>query len=616
MEQRTTNTASDPGYRLPTSITGPVTDRSIPARPSSGPELREWQLDATDALVRVRTAGGTNFMACACPGAGKTTFALSVCKSMLRSGEAQRIVVVVPSCHLKKQWAAAAQRLGIRLTANWGNDSAVPEQADVQGIIVTYAQVASLPEASRIHCSRRRTVLVADEIHHAGQGLSWGDALRDAFEHAVFRILLSGTPFRSDDSTIPFVQYENGRSVSDYSYGYGEALRDSVCRPIVFPSFEGQMEWMENDETVTATFGDDIDDERMSRRLRTALDAEGDWLRDVVRAADRKVTEIRSSGHPNAGGLIVAMDQRHAQQIAEVVRSVTREAPAIATCDDPEASAVINEYAESDARWLVSVRMVSEGCDIPRLRVGVYATTIQSELFIRQWIGRFVRVVPGLEDEQQFGYCYVPADGRILSVVHAIQQERDHVIGRSRLQDRERGEGNESTENEGAGHRGGVLFIPMSASAVEGPVYADGQSYSPEIIAQARDVKQRGSAMLRNVSEVTIAELLRLTLQETMESPHADLPDTDDPVGRVPDSFRRARTFDEENAELRQTVTRLSNAVARTLQVTPDVIHRAWRQQSGVPQRSATNAQIRDKIQWLRDLQAGRERLGREVAVR
>ena len=40
---------------------------------------------------------------------------------------------------------------------------------------------------------------------------------------------------------------------------------------------------------------------------------------------------------------------------------------------------------------MVAVRMVSEGVDVPRLAVGVYATTTSTPLFFAQAVGRFVR---------------------------------------------------------------------------------------------------------------------------------------------------------------------------------------------------------------------------------
>ena len=86
---------------------------------------------------------------------------------------------------------------------------------------VTYAQVAAHPALHRQRTENRRTLVIFDEIHHAGDALSWGDAVKEAFDPARRRLALTGTPFRSDANPIPFVTYldEPGggrRSASDY----------------------------------------------------------------------------------------------------------------------------------------------------------------------------------------------------------------------------------------------------------------------------------------------------------------------------------------------------------------------------------------------------------------
>ncbi len=113
---------------------------------------------------------------------------------------------------------------------------------------MTYAQVAARPLLHRARTEAARTLVILDEVHHAGDALSWGDAVRDAFEPAARRLALTGTPFRSDTSPIPFVDYEPDaegvrRSRADHSYGYADALRDGVVRPVIFLSYSGQMRW-------------------------------------------------------------------------------------------------------------------------------------------------------------------------------------------------------------------------------------------------------------------------------------------------------------------------------------------------------------------------------------
>ena len=385
--------------------------------------MRQWQHEALRAFLDHPRA---NFLAVACPGAGKTTFALTAARHWLR-GERLPLVVVAPTRHLKIQWASAAERFGFHLEPEW--DASLGDiPSDMHGIVVTYAQVAS--SARTLFDVSRGGIVVLDEVHHAGGDLSWGTGVAEAFAEANCRLLLSGTPFRSDDAPIPFVEYslgDHGDAVSDFEYDYGRALVDGgVVRPVFFPRFDGHMEWIGADGALKhAAFSDDVTQEDRGARLRTALDANGEWLPTVLVRADEKLRQIRKQ-QPDAGGLVIAIDQAHARACAALLERWTGEAPAVALSDDPNASAVIETYARSDQAWIVAVRMISEGVDIPRLRVGVHATTTVTPLFFRQAVGRIARWTPGLASQK--AYFYVPDDPRLRHHAQNIASQRRHSI--------------------------------------------------------------------------------------------------------------------------------------------------------------------------------------------
>ncbi|MGB1653296.1 MAG: DEAD/DEAH box helicase [Acidimicrobiales bacterium] len=385
--------------------------------------LRQWQHEALRAFLDHPRA---NFLAVACPGAGKTTFALTAARHWLR-GERLPLVVVAPTRHLKLQWASAAERFGFHLEPDW-EASLGDIPSDMHGIVVTYAQVAS--SARTLFDVSRGGIVVLDEVHHAGGDLSWGTGVAEAFAEANCRLLLSGTPFRSDDAPIPFVEYslgDHGDAVSDFEYDYGRALVDGgVVRPVFFPRFDGHMEWIGADGALKqAAFSDDVTQEDRGARLRTALDANGEWLPTVLVRADEKLRQIRKQ-QSDAGGLVIAIDQAHARACAALLERWTGEAPAVALSDDPKASAVIETYARSDQAWVVAVRMISEGVDIPRLRVGVHATTTVTPLFFRQAVGRIARWTPGLASQK--AYFYVPDDPRLRHHAQNIASQRRHSI--------------------------------------------------------------------------------------------------------------------------------------------------------------------------------------------
>jgi len=415
----------------------PGSTASLPpfvASPARTIRLRTWQKNALDAF---QAGGDPDFLAVATPGAGKTTFALTAARQALAAHPGRRLVVVAPTQHLKGQWAGAAERFGLHLDPAWITGEPLPPQ--VHGIVVTYQQVAQGAEAVRQVA--RDGFAVLDEVHHAGDDRAWGDGVRTALEVAAVRLSLSGTPFRSDSLAIPFVKYDAaGEAEPDIEYGYGPALADrTVVRPVHFPRLGGDMEWIGPDGSAqSASFDDALDGRLAAQRLRTALDVGGAWLPDALTRAHAQLMEIRAS-HTDAGGLVIAMDREHARGIAGIMRRVLGVDAVVATSDDPAAGARIDEFAGGRRPWLVAVRMVSEGVDIPRLRVGVFATTTTTELFFRQAVGRIVRYVPGRTGRQP-SYMFMPDDPRLRAHAMGIAEERRHFLKKAGDEDDPRGD--------------------------------------------------------------------------------------------------------------------------------------------------------------------------------
>lgn len=383
--------------------------------------FRAWQ---KEALAKLEARVHSSFLAVATPGAGKTTFALAAIRRALVAREVRRCVIVVPTAHLKLQWALSAEKLDIHIDPEWSaGDGTLP--SDVHGVAVTYQQIAANPGALRRLVSQ--AFIVLDEIHHAADSRSWGDGIRHAFEKAPVRLCMSGTPFRSDQSAIPFVRYVGEEAHADYEYGYGEALRDrKVVSPVYFPRINGRMEWTSPDgSSHSAGFEDNIGRTLASQRLRTALDIEGEWLPAVLTKAHRQVMHLRQSD-PRAAGMVIAIDQDHARGIAKILKDRMGVQPTIATSDDPAASQKIADFTEGCEPWIVAVRMVSEGVDIPRLKVGVYATNTITDLFFRQAVGRLVRTTAAAK--QQRAYMFIPDDVRLRIFADGIAEQRRHSL--------------------------------------------------------------------------------------------------------------------------------------------------------------------------------------------
>lgn len=390
-------------------------------------KFRQWQDEGYEVYKTAVQQGRSDILIEATPGAGKTRFAYRVCLHQLEAGS-KRLLFVVPTRHLKVQWAKTGELFGLDIRANFHEGHGWPKGA--HGIAVTYHQVSE--HAGYYHNLICGATAVLDELHHAGDGLSWGEAVRHAAGDAALVLGLSGTAFRSDNATIPFVQYVDGKSQPDYVYSYGRAISDGVCRPVAFLTYGGSVNWRDEGEQKSATFADALDEQTASKRLRVALEPSTGWVRPMLSDAHQMLMELRATW-PTAAGLVVAADQEHAHKLAKVLGQVSGSKPVVVVSDNPAASQAIEAFSQSDAPWIVACNMVSEGVDIPRLAVGVYCTTILTKMYFRQFIGRIVRA--GLGPAR--AYCYLPADMRLALLASEVEEEQRHYIDEVLPRDRE-----------------------------------------------------------------------------------------------------------------------------------------------------------------------------------
>ena len=377
---------------------------------------RPWQ---AAFLAQHAAAEARDFLLVATPGSGKT---LAACHA-IRAADCEQVVVVCPTTALRAQWADAADRVGLHLDPRWRNADGA-WRADVDGVVVTYQQVASAPDLFAHHLARS-TFVVLDEIHHAGESATWGTALRAAFDGARRRLGLSGTPFRSDARAIPFVALRRrpplrarlrlrlrrgGRRRGLPSAGLPAARRHAALAS----------RCAGDDRRVRRRARPDDD----ARRLRTAIDPMTPLLPQMLRDADallvkgarrdprrRRPAAVRRPG-ARARECGVAADDRG----GEAGRGGQRRA---------RRTRRIERFARGGAdaaRWLVAVNMVSEGVDVPRLVVAAYATVKRTDLFFRQAVGRVVRRRPEDPDDL-VATVFLPADPALTGCAERVEVE-------------------------------------------------------------------------------------------------------------------------------------------------------------------------------------------------
>jgi superfamily II DNA or RNA helicase len=569
--------------------------------------LRGWQTEAYQEYFRVPRR---DFLVVATPGAGKTAYALTVAARLLELREIAAVTVVTPTEHLKHQWAQAAQRFGMPLDSAYRNAQG-RASADYTGVAVTYAQVAAHPALHRQRTESRRTLVIFDEIHHAGDALSWGEAVRESFEPARRRLGLTGTPFRSDTNPIPFVTYVQDpdgsmRSAADYTYGYGPALGDGIVRPVIFLAYSGEMRWRTRaGDEVSGTLGAPMTADQLAQAWRTALDPAGEWVTRVLEAADRRLTEVRR-GMPDAGGLVIASDHESARAYAALLRRLTGTRPAVVLSDDPAASGKIAGFAASGERWLVAVRMVSEGVDIPRLAVGVYATSVSTPLFFAQAVGRFVRA----RRRGETASVFLPSVPTLLRYAAELEAERDHVL-RQRDGREERELADAARRRDGADEPGAAPFTALGGSAHFDRVLYDGGEFG----TSAEEEEFLGLPGLLDPDQVSMllrkrrADEVRQRARQARDTgPAASAPPS---PGHPPGAARPGAPHHtgapahpgtaETLAALRRELNNLVKAWHHRSGQPHAAIHAELRRTCGGPRLpEATAAQIRARIQTIR----------------
>jgi superfamily II DNA or RNA helicase len=384
-------------------------------------EARKWQIGFFKSWEQRKDC--CPFMLIAIPGSGKTWAALETARRWMAAGVDRRLIVVVPTDNLRTQWKSEATQFGINLQSK---EFGTSFKSDYQGGVVTYHLAANQPLIFRKLCSVHPTMVIFDEVHHCGDDSHFGKGIKDGFDLAKEKLLMSGTPWKSDGAMIPFVRYDgDGFALGDFRYDYPDALVDEVVRYLVFDHAKGSLEHEITGQKLE--LNGDISDRDAAHRLRLLLDPDGDYLKTQIQNANAKLLSCRATV-PDSAAMAVCIDQWHAVKVAKVIEAETGFKPSIIVSDSDVENDTVDKFRKAKSEWLVSVRKVSEGTDIKRLQVLCYLTNVTSELFFRQVIGRVSRV-RGLEDYE--GYVYLPADPRLIGAARNIENAQVIAIKES-----------------------------------------------------------------------------------------------------------------------------------------------------------------------------------------
>jgi len=291
------------------------------------------------------------------------------------------------------------------------------------GAVFTYQYLSSGQPERFNNLFKSRVFVIFDEIHHAAgydetSSNSWGrEILGRISQHATYILSMTGTPWRTDKLPIALAQYVIPEGVirTDYTYGIMEAIGDSVCRV-------PEINLLDNDQLIVdgesfTSIGSALGDSNL--RYTVLLENEK-ALNQILAIACERLKCIRET-HEDAGGLIVAKSVEHASLIYQILCNKFNQTAVIVTYQDANSHAVIEEYRHSGEMWIVSVAMVSEGTDIPRLRVCVHLSHIKTELFFRQVLGRVLRRIPDLNNN--VGWLYTFSEPSLAQFARRVQRD-------------------------------------------------------------------------------------------------------------------------------------------------------------------------------------------------
>ncbi len=384
-------------------------------------QLRAWQAECVEKALSAYESQ-SHFLCHATPGAGKTVMVASVAKALCQRDKIDFVVCFSPSRAVADGVAATFRQILLR---------GFNGQIGAAGGSYTYQAMDTLPEELWQVLREHRVLVVLDEIHHCSGvvwerfpiGNSWGRTILDKVQgKARYTMALSGTPWRTDDSPIVLSQYtkSNGQISCDYEYGLKKAVSDGVCRAPKIVLTDNREISLNSAEFGCKTFAS------ISESLKNEHITYPDFLfRDevidqILSEASARLTSIRKQT-PMAGGLVVAASVAHAEQIARRL-AMAGENPIIVTYQTPEAQRIISNFKTSSDRWIISVGMISEGTDIPRLQVCCHLSRIRTELHFRQVLGRILRRQP-TDPVDTSAWLYVLAEPNLAEFARRIGED-------------------------------------------------------------------------------------------------------------------------------------------------------------------------------------------------
>ena len=376
--------------------------------------LREWQKRCIAKVLELYQHQ-SDALVLATPGSGKTIMASYVAKALLDNRKIDYVICFSPS----KVVSHSIQKTFRHILERPFNG-----QLGALGTSRTYHSMANINELIN-NLSMSRVLVIFDEIHHcAGDGNSpantWGIQLLSTIQKlATYTLSLTGTPWRTDTLPIPLARYSDpeGNIQCDFSYGLNEAINDSVCRvPFITAIDTDQVMVRKGHESKTyQNISELLESGDVSYRM---ILKQPEVITYMLSLSIQKLDKLRTNS-PNSGGLIVASSYQHALQIQSILYGHFGKEATLVSYRMDDSPELINRFREDTSEWIISIAMISEGTDIPRLQVCCNLTDVTTELYFRQILGRILRIT---NSQTTIGYMFILAEPNLLDYAERLNE--------------------------------------------------------------------------------------------------------------------------------------------------------------------------------------------------
>lgn len=381
-------------------------------------QLRQWQSECVKRALGHFHSAHRHFLCLATPGAGKSIMAAEVAAKLFEDDLIDFVLCFSPSVNISNGMKQTfSNRLECRFDGVIGS----------VGCSYTYQAMLAFKEDFWQLLRKNRVLVIFDEIHHcAGSSLedanAWGEEiLLNIQAQAQYTLALTGTPWRSDQAPIVLSRYtdQDNQIQCDYIYGLKEAVADGVCRSPHIVLIDNDKISVTDQENETKTYRS-LDELLNSSSIPYQSIIENqEAIQHILALATNKLRVIKKS-NPNAAGLIVASSVSHAAYIFKMLKTEFNETVQIVTYKEDEPSLKINEFRNCTTNWVVSVGMISEGTDIPRLQVCCHLSRVKTELYFRQVLGRILRTNNSLDQQ---AWLYTFAEPKLVEFANRIAEE-------------------------------------------------------------------------------------------------------------------------------------------------------------------------------------------------